>query len=160
MQILQMILLRSFLTLQENLEYLIALVLQAGQIRQSPLSIGFLWTPLLIVKFFSGRLKYQSFSSWTPSYLLNVNKFLVKISQLEFLVLTKKYIFVVYLFINFFCLFFFFFVFVKLQPILKKVFYFLWIFTFFVNHLICTSNVLLVNLSNFLMLYGLKLRLN
>ena len=42
----------------------------------------FQWTP-----------KYLSFSSLTPSYLLTVTKFLVKISQFEFLVMREKNIF-------------------------------------------------------------------
>ena len=52
----------------------------------SPLYIGFSRTPPLKVGFFSERPRYQIFSSLTPSYLLKVIKFLVKISQFEFLV--------------------------------------------------------------------------
>ena len=55
---------------------------------KSPLKVGF----------FSERPKYQSFSSVTPSYLLKVTKFLVNISQFEFLVMTEKNIFV-YIFV-------------------------------------------------------------
>ena len=44
--------------------------------------------------FFGERPKYQNFSSLTPSYLLKVTKFLVKIFQFEFLVMTMKNIFV------------------------------------------------------------------
>ena len=47
----------------------------------------------LKVGFFSEPQKYQSFSSLTPSYLLKVTKFLVEISQFEFLVMTEKNIF-------------------------------------------------------------------
>ena len=62
--------------------------------RQSLLCTSFSWTPPpLIVEFFSGRPKYQSFSSLTPSDLLKVTKVLVKISQFEFFPI---------LFINFF----------------------------------------------------------
>ena len=64
------------------------------------LNIDFLWTPPLIVRYFSGCPKYQSFSSSTPSYLLKVTKFLVKISQFEFLVMTEKNIFVYKLFLS------------------------------------------------------------
>ena len=52
--------------------------------REPPLKIGFFHEPQ----------KYQSFSSSTPSYLLKVTKFLVKISQFEFLVMTEKNILV------------------------------------------------------------------
>ena len=44
----------------------------------------------LKVGFFSGPQKYRSFSSLTPSYLLKVTKFLVEISQFEFLVMAEK----------------------------------------------------------------------
>ena len=47
----------------------------------------------LKVGFFSEPQKYQSFSSLKPSYLLKVTKFLVEISQFEFLVMTEKNIF-------------------------------------------------------------------
>ena len=40
------------------------------------------------------------FSSLTQSYLLNVTKFLVKISQFEFLIMTEKHIFVYKLFLS------------------------------------------------------------
>ena len=49
-------------------------------------------TPLK-VRFFSKSPKNQSFSSLTPSYILTVTKFLVKIFQFEFLVMTEKNIF-------------------------------------------------------------------
>ena len=68
--------------------------------RQSPLYIGFSWTPPLKVGFFNERPKYQSVSSLTPSYLLKVTNFLVKISQFEFLVITEKNIFVYKLFMS------------------------------------------------------------
>ena len=41
------------------------------------------------IGFFS-ELPYQNFSSLTPSHLLKVTKFLVKISQFKFLVMTDK----------------------------------------------------------------------
>ena len=41
----------------------------------------------------------KGFSSFTLSYFLKVTKFLVKISQFEFLVMTEQE----FLFINFFC---------------------------------------------------------
>ena len=48
----------------------------------------------LKVGFFSEPQKYRSFSSsLAPSYLLKVTKFLVEISQFEFLVMTEKNIF-------------------------------------------------------------------
>ena len=49
---------------------------------------------LLKVGFFSERSKYQSFSTLTPSYLLKATKFLDKICQFEFLVMTEENIFV------------------------------------------------------------------
>ena len=52
----------------------------------------------LKVQFFSEAPKYYSFSSLTPSCLLKITKFLVKISQFEFLVMTEKNIFVYKLF--------------------------------------------------------------
>ena len=48
--------------------------------------------PPLKVRFFSEPPKY-CFPSLTPSYLLKVTKFLGKISQFEFLVMTEKNIF-------------------------------------------------------------------
>ena len=54
----------------------------------------------LTVRFFSEGPKYQSFSSLTPSYLLKVTKFLVKICQFEFLTMTEKIIFVYKLFLS------------------------------------------------------------
>ena len=48
----------------------------------------------LKIGFFSEPQKYLSFSLLTPSYLLKVTKFLVKISQFEFLVMIEKNIFV------------------------------------------------------------------
>ena len=55
----------------------------------------------LKVGFFSEPPKYQSFSSFTSSYLLKVTKFLVKIySQFEFLVMTEKSIFAYKLFLS------------------------------------------------------------
>ena len=70
--------------------------------RQSALYIGFSWTrPLpLKVGFFSELLKYYSFSSSIPSYLLKVTKFLGAFSQFEFLVITRKNIFAYKLFLS------------------------------------------------------------
>ena len=65
-----------------------------------PLHRFFMNSPLLKIEFFSERQKYQCFSSLTPSYLLKVTKFLVKISQFEFLVMTEKNIFVYKLFLS------------------------------------------------------------
>ena len=45
-------------------------------------------------------LKYWSFSSLTPSYILKVTKFFLKISQFEFLVVTEKNIFAYKLFLS------------------------------------------------------------
>ena len=59
----------------------------------NPPSILVFREPSLKVGFFSEPQKYQSFSSLTPSYLLKVTKFLVEISQFEFLVMTEKNIF-------------------------------------------------------------------
>ena len=59
----------------------------------NPLSILVFCEPFLKVGLFSEPQKYQSFSSLTPSYLLKVTKFLVEISQFEFLVMTEKNIF-------------------------------------------------------------------
>ena len=50
--------------------------------------------------FFSEPQKYQSFSPLTQSYLLKVTKFLVEISQFEFLVMTEKNIFPHQLFLS------------------------------------------------------------
>ena len=49
-------------------------------------------TPLK-VRFFSKSPKNKILSSLTPSYILTVTKFLVKIFQFEFLVMTEKNIF-------------------------------------------------------------------
>ena len=59
----------------------------------NPPSILVFREPSLKVGFFSEPQKYQSFSSLTPSYLLKVTKFLVEISQFEFLVMTEENIF-------------------------------------------------------------------
>ena len=75
---------------------------------------------MLKVGFFSERPKYQSFSSLTPSCLLRVTKFLAKISQFEFLVMTEKNIFVYKLFLPLNISDFFFF-FCKIANPLKKV---------------------------------------
>ena len=64
----------------------------------SPLYSCFFVNPPLKVRFFGEPTKYQSFSSLTPSYLLKVTEFFVKISQFES-VMTEKNI----LLINFFC---------------------------------------------------------
>ena len=55
--------------------------------------------PPLKVRFFSEPQKY-CFPSLTPSYLLKVTKFLGKISQFEFLVMTEKNIFAYKLFLS------------------------------------------------------------
>ena len=96
--------------------------------RQSPpFYISFLWIPPLNNQIFQWTHKTLKFSSLTRSYLLKVIKFLVKISQFEFLVMTEKKIFVYKHFvhqifqISFHFVFFFFF-FVKLKsPLEKKV---------------------------------------
>ena len=52
--------------------------------RPSPLYIGFLWTPPptpVKLGFFREPQKYKGFSSFSPSYLLKITKFLVKISE-------------------------------------------------------------------------------
>ena len=59
----------------------------------------FFMDPLLKIGFFSEPQNIKRFPSLTPSYLLKVDKFLVKISQFEFLVITEKNIFAH----NFFC---------------------------------------------------------
>ena len=56
--------------------------------------------PPLKVEFVNGHPKYQNFSSLTQSYLLIVTKFLVKITQFEFLVMTEKNIFVYKLYLS------------------------------------------------------------
>ena len=60
--------------------------------KQSSLCTGLLWT-LPKSGIFIEPEKYEFFSSSTPSYLLKVTKFLVGISQFEFLVMTEKNIF-------------------------------------------------------------------
>ena len=65
----------------------------------SPLSILFFCEPPLKVGLFSEPQKYYIFSSLTPSYLLKVTKFLVKISYFEILVITMKNIFAYKLFV-------------------------------------------------------------
>ena len=66
--------------------------LQASLFKQFPIYIGFSWI-LPKSGIFQWTPKYQSFSSLTPSYLLKVTKFLVEISQFEFLVMTEENIF-------------------------------------------------------------------
>ena len=71
----------------------------------SPLYIGFFMNPpphfpLLKIRFFSEPQKYSSFSSLTPSNLLKITKFLVKVSQFEFFVMTEKNSFVSKLFLS------------------------------------------------------------
>ena len=87
-----------------------------------PLYVGFSWAPTTLkVGFFSEPLIYWSFSYLTPSNLLKVTKFSLKISKLEFLVMTEKNIFAYKLFLSLnisnFNLFFM----QKLQTFLKKV---------------------------------------
>ena len=69
---------------------------QAPLFRQSPYILFFCEPPK--IRFFSELLLYQHFSSLTPSHLLKVTKFLVKIFQFKFLDTTKK----IFLFLNFF----------------------------------------------------------
>ena len=92
---------------------------QGPLFRQSSLYIGFSWPPIK-VGLFSELQKCQSFPFLTPSYLLKVTKFLVKISQFEFLVMTDKNMFAYKLYfllnISDFSLFFMW----KLQPPWKK----------------------------------------
>ena len=61
-------------------------------LRNSPSILVFRESSLK-VGFFSEPQTYQSFSSLTPSYLLKVTKFLVEISQFEFVVMTEENIF-------------------------------------------------------------------
>ena len=51
-------------------------------------------SPPLQVGFFNKSPKYLNFLSLAPSHLLKVTKFLVKISQFEFLIMTEKNFFV------------------------------------------------------------------
>ena len=51
-------------------------------------------TPLKIRQFFREPQKYSSFSSLTQFDLLKITKFLVKVSQFEFFVMTEKNIFI------------------------------------------------------------------
>ena len=62
--------------------------------QSSPLYWFFVNPTPLKVRFFSEPPKYYSFSSLSSSYLLKITKFLVKISQFEFLVMTEKNVFV------------------------------------------------------------------
>ena len=67
--------------------------------RQSPPPLYWFFVNLpQKVGFFSEPQKYSSFSSSIPSYLLKVTNILGKISQFEFLVITKKNIFAYKLF--------------------------------------------------------------
>ena len=58
----------------------------------NPISILVFCEPSLNMEFFSEPQKYQ-FTPLTQSYLLKVTKFLVEISQFEFLIMTEKNIF-------------------------------------------------------------------
>ena len=63
-----------------------------------PLYIGYFVNfrePPLKIWFFSEPQKYSSFSTLTPSCLLKRTKFLVRVSQFEFFVMTEKNIFVI-----------------------------------------------------------------
>ena len=71
---------------------------QAPLFKQSPSTLVFR-EPSLKVGFLSDPQKYESFSSLTLSYLLKVTKFLVELSQFEFLVMQRK----IFLLINSFC---------------------------------------------------------
>ena len=64
-----------------------------------PLHRFFCESPLKI-EFFSEPQKYSSFSFLTPSYLLKITKFLVKVSQFEFFGMTEKNVFVYKLFLS------------------------------------------------------------
>ena len=64
----------------------------------SPLYIGFFENPPSYKSHFSVNPQYNSFWSIIPSYILKVTKFLGKISQFEFLVMTEKNIFAYKLF--------------------------------------------------------------
>ena len=69
----------------------------------APLYVGFSWPPYpspLKIGFFSEIQIYWSLSFLNPFYLLKITKFLVKISQFEFLVMTEKNIFVYKLFLS------------------------------------------------------------
>ena len=57
-------------------------------------------SPLLKIRFFSEPEIYSSFSFLTPSNLLKITKFLVKVSQFEFFVMTEKNRFVSKLFLS------------------------------------------------------------
>ena len=85
-----------------------------------PLLIGFFVNRPLKIRFFSEPQKYSSFSSLTPSYLLKITKFLAKVFQFEFFVITEKNIFVYKIFLSLnisdFSLYFMW----KLQPISKR----------------------------------------
>ena len=72
---------------------------QTPFLRQLPPLDCFLHQPPPKNRFFSKHQKYSSFSSLTPSYLLKITKFIVKISQFEFLVMTEENIFVYTLFL-------------------------------------------------------------
>ena len=65
---------------------------QAPFLGNPPFKLVFPELPL--VRFFSEHPKYYSLLSLTPSYLLKVTKFLVKIPQFELLVMTENNIFV------------------------------------------------------------------
>ena len=83
----------------------------------SPLCWFFL-NPSWKIRFFSELQKYWSFSSLTTSYLL---KFLVKISQSEYLVMTEKNIFVYQRFSSLHISDFIFYVKIATLVLLKKV---------------------------------------
>ena len=84
--------------------------------RQSPLLYRFSVNSPPKRHIFQWTHKIWKFSSLTPSYLLKVTKFLVKISQFKFLVITEKNISVYKLFFALNISDFIFFFFVKLQP--------------------------------------------
>ena len=71
-------------------------IVKASLFRQSPLYNIFCEPPLPPVKlgFFCEPPKYESFSSFTQSYFLKVTKFLIKVPQFEFLVITGQNILV------------------------------------------------------------------
>ena len=83
----------------------------------NPPSILVFHEPSRKVGFFSEPQKYWSFSPLTQSYILKVTKFLVEISQFEFLIITEKNIFAHKLFCHYLR---FWFIFIwKLHPLNK-----------------------------------------
>ena len=86
----------------------------------SPLYIGFFVNPPLKIRFFSVPQKCSSFSSLTPSYLVKITKFLVKVSQFQFFVTTEKNIFIYKRFLSLNISDFSFIFYLKIAPPLKS----------------------------------------